>query len=362
MMDTSDDDILQQIKTTCLADILNDDELSEVAQHCRPECYPAGHQLVQRDELMDRLFIIVKGCVRGMLGKGSRERIWGYINSGDVFGQYGLLSNEPSVSDIFCEFESRLLTIDRDDFAKLYAKIPALNHWLRRGFHRRFRSSMTEETLRRFARMVVFVCPEDLPEFSNVIHKVIAALASRGENIALITNRAYVDSFQRITLFSLEASNGVGALLDRLDTQHFDRIILELNPEDSATSASFLHVTDEVLWCFQADNPGVSLQLLGRCLDESESFAQKTKRICLLRPGKLQAPPSLTDPRLQKRDFIMPIKPSGGGHRLFEQGISRIIHHLCDVRVGISLAGGGAEVWSISVCCGPWTVLAFFLI
>jgi predicted acylesterase/phospholipase RssA len=62
-----------------------------------------------------------------------------------------------------------------------------------------------------------------------------------------------------------------------------------------------------------------------------------------LRPGQLQAPAGLIDPRLEKRDFIMPLAPTGGGHCLFEQGVSRIYHHLCDVRLGISLAGGGAR-------------------
>ena len=133
------------------------------------------------------------------------------------------------------------------------------------------------------------------------------------------------------------------SLLSRMDSKQFDRIIVESTTETLATSWGQLHLADEVFWCFEAENPGFSQQLLGHFLDESESSVHKIKRICLLRPGELHAPTGLINPRLRKRDFIMPIKPSGGTHRIFEQGISRMFHHLCDIRVGISLAGGGAR-------------------
>ena len=165
MKETGDVDILQQLKTTRLADILTDKELSEVALPCRPVVYPAGHQLVQQGEMMDKLLIVVKGCLRGVIGRGANQTDLGIRQFGRNCWAIWSAQRPAFGSGHSCEFESHLLTIDRDNVTRLCSIIPGLNQWLRQGFFRRFQGLLTEDKQRRFARLVVFVCPSHLAEF-----------------------------------------------------------------------------------------------------------------------------------------------------------------------------------------------------
>ena len=335
--------VLSELKTTTLAKSLNVEQLQRIADVCKRESLPAGTKLFDAKEVPGKLFIILKGCLKAYVERHGQTITKGFFNPGEVVGQYGLIFNEPNLADVVAEFDTTLLTIERPQFLRLMDEVPELLELLRQDFGKRIRSAIKGEKTHRFAPMIVCVHPDGLA--TNIPFDVAHELSIRGEQVAIIgsapSDNASLQT-SSIQHFAIEDKPEDYAWRELLD-QGFDRLMFCLDGTQAPQLPRLLEQADEVLWFFSATNLGNLRAKINQIFETSPSEARKIRRVCLLENGDLWAPSGLPDDRLHRRDFIMPIQNSTDTKRLYRQGIQRITRHLCDVKIGLTLAGGGAR-------------------
>ena len=103
-----------------------------------------------------------------------------------------------------------------------------------------------------------------------------------------------------------------------------------------------IEIADAVYFVASTDNFEPSLNLLSRLHEKSPSWRKKTRFIWVMRDEEKVAPyvPELW--KLVEQDFKL--RPRGGhDDKLYEQGVTRVIHHLRGVSIGVALSGGAAH-------------------
>ena len=326
------------MSATTLGSSLSESELDGVVQKCSVESYRAGELVCCADEVLDRLFIITKGCLKGVAEANGKTLTRAYFNSGEVIGFYSLLFNEPAMIDLLAEFDTTVYSIGRADFLSLIEEFPGIRELLGSVFRKRFKATLSQKKLPRFARVIAFV---ESPTPTNITFEVASRLSKRGERVALFCNREFA-SLQGVQ-FAFSNAADFREQLSSLATSEFDRVIVSLGDENLPEVLAFFEIANEVIWSFSIAQSHTIKQAVGELFERSPVNARKIRRILLLPPGERLAPTDSSDERLHRRDFIMPAKPDDGSRPLYEQGIDRITRHLCDIKLGLALAGGGAR-------------------
>lgn len=327
---------VKQLKSTLLGKRLDDEQLEQIAAHCQRTSFPAGELLFQDDNVAKQFFIIVEGCIRGIIHghKGDRANL--YFNKGDIFGQFSLLFNEPVMATVTAEFDTTVLTIERPEFMKLVEEIHEFRDVLGEGYRQRLKAIIRGERDRRFARSLLFV--RSTPVQSSMVADIVVQLAERGERVVYIGDELL--EADNVTRMELSVAQQVDP---RRSFKEFDRVVMEIDATMDERFFLTIEHFDEVFWFYSAvDHEGHQKQI-DTVFETTKQGFLKIKRICLLPPDRRYSPPDLVDDRLHRRDFIMPDKVEGRSERLYGKGISRIVRHLCDVKIGLSLAGGGAR-------------------
>ena len=328
--------MIKELKSTTLAQRLEDHQLETIAKHCQQEFFQAGQQVCAADDVLDRLYIVVDGCFKGVIHSQSGERTKLFVNAGEVLGQYSLLFNETALADIHAEFDTTTLTVDRATFLELLEQIPQLREILGQSFRARIKHALHGDKAHRFARNLLFVYPSC--STNSIPIDVANELARRGEKVAYVGDQQSDEP--NVVTFS---DDGDQQLELKLASPEFDRVIVETRSQPSADFSQRLRFANEIFWMYLGNSPVEMQRQLDEVFDQSPSEAAKIKRICLLDPGQLYAPQGLVDNRLHRRDFIMPAIVAGSDRRLYLQGIGRLARHLSDVKLGLALAGGGAR-------------------
>ncbi len=330
--------MLAELRTTLLAHNLTDSQLERIAEECSQESFSQGHQLCYEEDVLDCIYIVLTGCIKAVIGPKNQKRVGAFFNAGEVIGQYCILTDEPVMSDLYAEFETNVLSINRSSVLELIEEIPQLRENFDRTFSERLKVVMHGVKVRRFARVVGFVrSPNILPK---IAFEVATRLSNRGERVVIVSNDQF-DSDQ-VKVISADPVDRFSHQIADLQSR-FDRIVLDVPAASTEEFFQSLQICNEILWCFRSDRKTKDLELLEPFFAQSPELAGQVKRICLLPKGERVAPLGTRDGRIKKRDFILPIENTGADLRMHRQGIDRITRHLCDVKIGLSMAGGGAR-------------------
>ena len=239
---------------------------------------------------------------------------------------------------MIAEFDTHLLSIDRDSFMQLMSESTDFRRLIATTFSHRMRDVLSGKKARRFARHVIFVVPphQDI----DIPFDVARRLAGRGERLALVARTALAEN--NVHSIQLDVDQ-LGEIWNRTQSKDFDRVVFVVDAEFATQRVELIEKADEVLWCFFPDRHKQIYDLATQVIVESPIDTSKLKRVCLLNDDQRVAPPNIVDDRLHKRDFIMPAKCTDKSSQMYGQGIDRLTRHLCDVKIGLSLAGGGAR-------------------
>ena len=98
---------------------LNDEDLIWINNDIvTEEVYSPGETIFKENDEGDALYIIVAGSIRVIKGRNRRVTL-AILREGDVFGEMGILDQQPRSATIEVESRVRVLTIKRDDFQRL---------------------------------------------------------------------------------------------------------------------------------------------------------------------------------------------------------------------------------------------------
>jgi CRP-like cAMP-binding protein len=87
--------------------------------------YPAGSIIFNEGDTGDALFIIQSGQVRIAKKSAEDEMTLAYLKSGDIFGEMGLLENQPRSASAFAHTDCSLMRVEGDNFDQVMSQ-PAI--------------------------------------------------------------------------------------------------------------------------------------------------------------------------------------------------------------------------------------------
>lgn len=120
----------QELSKIDLFELLDEDELKELAAVIDSKRLTAEESLFQAGDFGESLYIIRSGSIELFIKDNSGQKIVLKIaEEGDIFGEVSMLDNRPRTASAVALEETELLSLDRDDLLLLFQKKPdaALN-------------------------------------------------------------------------------------------------------------------------------------------------------------------------------------------------------------------------------------------
>src|ERR671912_2277296 len=98
--------------------------LDEILRRTRSRAYAAGEPICREGEVSDRLYLIESGVVAVMIGEGSAARTIARLRRGDIFGEMGLLTDEPRSATVLPTMPVQVRELDRTSFTETINNYP----------------------------------------------------------------------------------------------------------------------------------------------------------------------------------------------------------------------------------------------
>ncbi len=106
---------------------LGSGELDTLAALLRRRRFRSGEVIFHEGDAGTALYIIEDGEVKIVLGSpAGKEVVLGLFSPGDFFGELALLDGEPRSADAVATVASRLVTLQREDFARFVTEHPRI--------------------------------------------------------------------------------------------------------------------------------------------------------------------------------------------------------------------------------------------
>lgn len=120
-------DFMELLKTTRIFSSLGERDLHELALSITLVEIPANKVLFYQGEKADTVFLLIEGKLAAEVISPSNEtRIIGHIETGDIVGELGALTDEPRATTVRALTDARLLRLPSADFMKACHAHPAV--------------------------------------------------------------------------------------------------------------------------------------------------------------------------------------------------------------------------------------------
>ena len=121
---------------------LNENDLGHIADKMVAKHFENGNYIFLEDSEGEQCFFVLEGSVKvTRLSKDGREVILAMLNEGDFFGEMSLLDGESRSANVIALEETKVLTLDRNDFIAVVNDYPQIAVQLLKELARRLRKS-----------------------------------------------------------------------------------------------------------------------------------------------------------------------------------------------------------------------------
>jgi diguanylate cyclase (GGDEF)-like protein len=105
-----------------------DEQLGTLVSHATEQVYPSGYILTRQGEPPDNLWVLFSGRVRVVeaTADGQSEMLLGELGKAEVFGEVGILRDQPRSATIIAVDRTHCLVLRRRDFLKVLGESPDL--------------------------------------------------------------------------------------------------------------------------------------------------------------------------------------------------------------------------------------------
>jgi CRP/FNR family cyclic AMP-dependent transcriptional regulator len=117
---------LETFRDIPIFQLLDNDELSELAAHIDEMNYAANQMIFKEGDPGGDMQIVLTGKVQNFILDDDKKKIvLAEVGPGEMFGELSLLSSEPRSANALALEPTRTFIIDRDDLIRLFQKKPA---------------------------------------------------------------------------------------------------------------------------------------------------------------------------------------------------------------------------------------------
>ena len=110
-------DVKELLRAVAIFKDLDDDEIQQVAEVCKPEDFVSGEYIFREGEAGNRLYLVVEGEVRISRNvPGSGEEALAVLKTGALFGEMAVFDRSERSTDAISNGGTKTLTISRPDF------------------------------------------------------------------------------------------------------------------------------------------------------------------------------------------------------------------------------------------------------
>ena len=111
-----------------------DEQLGILVSHATEQIYPAGYVLTRQGEQPENLYVLFSGRVRVVesTSDGQAEMLLGEIGKAEVFGEVGILRDQPRSATVIAVDRTHCLVLRRRDFLKVLGESAELANGLLR--------------------------------------------------------------------------------------------------------------------------------------------------------------------------------------------------------------------------------------
>jgi len=125
------EDKLDVLKQVLIFNEFSEDELVEVAELLNTEFVKAGEVIFSQDDKSDNVYIVLNGEVRVTRDeKDGTEVFLANFDTGDIFGEDGLVFNRPRSATVTALTDTELLYLNEEDFNRVRATYPQVEPYL----------------------------------------------------------------------------------------------------------------------------------------------------------------------------------------------------------------------------------------
>jgi diguanylate cyclase (GGDEF)-like protein len=112
----------------------SDEQLGILVSHATEQIYPSGYVLTRQGEPAENLWVLFSGRVRVIeaTADGQAEMLLGEIGKAEVFGEIGVLRDQPRSATVIAVDRTHCLVLRRRDFLKVLGESPDLSNGLLR--------------------------------------------------------------------------------------------------------------------------------------------------------------------------------------------------------------------------------------
>jgi len=110
-------DVRELLRGVAIFKDLDDDELQQIAEVCKPEDFVSGEYIFREGESGNRFYLVVEGEVRISRNvPGSGEEALAVLKVGTLFGEMSVFDRSDRSTDAISNGGTKTLTITRSDF------------------------------------------------------------------------------------------------------------------------------------------------------------------------------------------------------------------------------------------------------
>lgn len=220
-------------------------ELAKLRENASEHIYPTGHRIVRQGEYSDSMYVVLSGRARAIEGVTVNpvDTVLGEFGPGEVFGELGVLMQQPRSATVFALERTRCLKISQTDFISALQNSPEMLAALLR---------ILADRLHETDRLLARTAPDALTGLPSrrtfhYIYRRLAASARRRRSSVLLIALDIVqlktinerfgygvgdDVIAAVADALLEFSNNTD-LVARYGGDEFALLLLDVNVEDA---------------------------------------------------------------------------------------------------------------------------------
>ena len=109
-------------------------QLTRLVRHASEEVYPSGHVVMRQGESSDSVWVLLSGRVRVVeaTSDGQADMLLGELGRAEIFGEIGILRDQPRAATIIAVDRTHCLVLSRQDFIAVLQESPELANALLR--------------------------------------------------------------------------------------------------------------------------------------------------------------------------------------------------------------------------------------
>jgi CRP-like cAMP-binding protein len=105
---------------------LSPSALNDILGRMTPRGYTPNQYICREGDTSDCMYLLERGVVEVIVGEGSAAQVVAHLRRGDIFGEMGLVSDEPRTASILTVMPSLVLELGRSAFAEIIHLYPVI--------------------------------------------------------------------------------------------------------------------------------------------------------------------------------------------------------------------------------------------